>query len=125
MTATVDVIVLGTGSAAQTVTYACRSAGWRQSLHIATHYGDISSWYSTIRVALPHSDYKVLVEEGTDRILGAHLFGYHAEEVINLFALAIRAGMMDGFLAHHSTRFSFSAASLLLARCASHGKTQV
>jgi glutathione reductase (NADPH) len=28
MTTTVDVIVLGTGSAAQTVAYACRSAGW-------------------------------------------------------------------------------------------------
>src|SRR5216683_1751588 len=64
-----------------------------QSLHFATHSGDTSSWYSTLRVALPHSGYKVLVEEGTDRILGAHLFGYHAEEVINLFALAIRAGL--------------------------------
>ncbi len=29
MTTTVDVIVLGTGSAAQTVAYTCRSAGWR------------------------------------------------------------------------------------------------
>ncbi len=64
-----------------------------QSLHFATHYGDTSSWYSSRRVALPHSGYKVLIEEGTDRILGAHLFGYHAEEVINLFALAIRAGL--------------------------------
>ena len=64
-----------------------------QNLHFATHYGDTSSWYSSRRVALPHSGYKVLVEEGTDRILGAHLFGYHAEEVINLFALAIRAGL--------------------------------
>ena len=34
-----------------------------------------------------------LVEEGTDRLLGAHLLGIHAEEVINLFALAIRAGI--------------------------------
>jgi len=64
-----------------------------QNLHFATHYGDTSSWYSSQRVALPLSGYKVLVEEGTDRILGAHLFGQHAEEVINLFALAIRAGL--------------------------------
>ncbi len=28
MTTTVDVIVLGTGSAAQNVAYTCRSAGW-------------------------------------------------------------------------------------------------
>src|SRR5262249_24208914 len=34
--------------------------------------------------------YKTLVEEDTGRILGAHLVGPHAEEVINLFGLAIR-----------------------------------
>ena len=34
-----------------------------------------------------------LVEDGTDRILGAHLLGIHAEEVVNLFALAIRTGL--------------------------------
>jgi len=44
-------------------------------------------------VALPHTGFKTLVEEGTDRILGAHLLGPHAEEVINLFALAIRMGL--------------------------------
>ena len=33
------------------------------------------------------------MEEDTDLILGAHLFGPHAEEVINLFAVAIRTGL--------------------------------
>ena len=32
-------------------------------------------------------------EEGTERILRAHLLGLHAEETINLFALVIRAGL--------------------------------
>jgi glutathione reductase (NADPH) len=32
-------------------------------------------------------------EEGTERILGAHLLGLHAEETINLFALVMRAGL--------------------------------
>lgn len=32
----------------------------------------------------------MLVEEGTERILGAHLLGPAAEETINLFTLAIR-----------------------------------
>ena len=32
----------------------------------------------------------MLIEEGTDRILGAHVLGPHAEEVINVLALAIR-----------------------------------
>jgi glutathione reductase (NADPH) len=35
----------------------------------------------------------VLVEEGTDRVLGAHLVGPHADEVINVFGLAIRKQM--------------------------------
>jgi hypothetical protein len=33
------------------------------------------------------------VEEGTDRILGAHILGSGAAEVINLFAVAIRSGV--------------------------------
>jgi glutathione reductase (NADPH) len=37
--------------------------------------------------------FKVLVDEGTDRILGAHLLGPHVDEVINIFALAIRRGL--------------------------------
>ena len=62
-------------------------------LHFTTHHEDTSSWYSSRRVALSHTGFKTLVEEGTDRVLGAHLLGPHAEEVINLFALAIRAGL--------------------------------
>lgn len=40
-----------------------------------------------------YSGYKVLVEEGSNRIVGAHLLGPHVEETINLFALAIRFGL--------------------------------
>jgi glutathione reductase (NADPH) len=52
-----------------------------------------STWYSSRRVAETYSGYKVLIEERTDRILGAHILGSEADEVINLFALAIRSGM--------------------------------
>lgn len=38
----------------------------------------------------------MLIEENTDRILGAHVLGHHAEEVINIFALAIRLGLKAG-----------------------------
>ncbi|GAC1392057.1 MAG: NAD(P)/FAD-dependent oxidoreductase [Ktedonobacteraceae bacterium] len=61
-----------------------------QGLHFTTHHEDTSGWYSSRRVALPHTRFKTLVEEGTGRLLGAHLLGVHAEEVINFFALAIR-----------------------------------
>lgn len=52
-----------------------------------------SGWYSSRRVAEACSGFKVLVEEESDTILGAHLLGPHAEETINLFALAIRSGL--------------------------------
>jgi glutathione reductase (NADPH) len=59
-----------------------------------------STWYSSRRVGETYSGHKVLVEEGTDRILGAHILGSEAGEVINLFALAIRSGMRATDLKH-------------------------
>ncbi len=64
-----------------------------QGLRFTTHHEDTSGWYSSRRVALRHTAFKTLVEEGTERILGAHLLGLHTEEIINLFALAIRTGL--------------------------------
>jgi glutathione reductase (NADPH) len=68
-------------------------AAHARGLRFRTHHEDTSGWYSSRRVALPHTGFKVLVDEDTERLLGAHLLGLHAEEVINLFALAIRAGL--------------------------------
>ena len=62
-------------------------------LRFTTRHEDTSAWYSSRRVGERHSAFKVLVEEGTERILGAHLLGANADETINLFALAIRAGV--------------------------------
>ena len=59
-----------------------------------------SDWYSSRRIAEKYSGFKVLVEEGTGRILGAHLLGSEAEEVINLFGVAIRSGMRSDDLKH-------------------------
>jgi glutathione reductase (NADPH) len=64
-----------------------------QGLSFTTHQEDTSGWYSSRRVALAHTGFKTLVEDGTDRILGAHLLGIDAEEIVNIFALAIRAGL--------------------------------
>src|SRR5258707_6383755 len=50
----------------------------------------VPDWYTAGRVAETVYGYKTLVEEDTGRILGAHLVGPHADEVINVFALAIR-----------------------------------
>jgi glutathione reductase (NADPH) len=71
---------------------AARSAG----LAFRTNRQDTSGWFHTRRVGETTSGAKVLIEEGTDRILGAHLLGPHAEEVINLFAMAIRLRIPAG-----------------------------
>lgn len=65
----------------------------KQGLKFTTKHEDTSGWYSSRRIGLKYSAYKTLVEEKSGRILGAHLLGAHAEEVINIFALAIRTGL--------------------------------
>lgn len=57
-----------------------------------------SGWFSARQQAETVSGYKVLVEDGSERILGAHLLGPHADEVINIFTLAIRHGLTAGQL---------------------------
>lgn len=64
-----------------------------QLLRFRTKHGDSSSWASSRRVGESCSGFKVLVEEDSDRILGAHVLGPHAEEVINIFSMAIRLGL--------------------------------
>jgi len=64
-----------------------------RGLRFTIHQDDTTGWYSSRRVALERTGYKTLVEDGTGRVLGAHLFGLHADEVVNLFGLAIRRGL--------------------------------
>jgi glutathione reductase (NADPH) len=71
-----------------------------------------STWYSSRRVAETHSGYKVLVEHGMDRILGAHVLGSEAGEVINLFALAVRSGMRATDLKHMLFAYPTSGSNL-------------
>jgi glutathione reductase (NADPH) len=52
-----------------------------------------SGWYTARRLAQPIYGYKTVVEEKTGRILGAHLVGPQVDEVINIFAVAIRHGL--------------------------------
>jgi glutathione reductase (NADPH) len=66
-----------------------RAAG----ISFVAHHDDTSTWFSSRRVGETHSEFKVLVEPSSGRILGAHLLGPQADETINLFTLAMRAGM--------------------------------
>ncbi len=63
-----------------------------QGVRFSVKHEDTSDWYSSRRVGNKYSSYKVLIDEENNRILGAHVFGPHADDVINLFALAMRVG---------------------------------
>lgn len=64
-----------------------------KGLDFDTHFEKTESWYSSLRVGARYSAYKVLIEKGTGKVLGAHLIGPGAEEQINLFGMAMAAGL--------------------------------
>ena len=56
-------------------------------------YENTALWASSRRVGETCSGFKMLIERDSNRILGAHILGPHAEEVINIFSMAIRLGL--------------------------------
>jgi glutathione reductase (NADPH) len=64
-----------------------------QGLSFSVNTQDTSSWYTSRRLGLKHTGFKVLVDKDTRRLLGAHLLGPNTDEVINIFALAMRLGI--------------------------------
>jgi glutathione reductase (NADPH) len=66
------------------------SAARAQAPKLLVNSAKVPGWYTAQRVRESVYGYKTLVEEDSGRILGAHLVGPHADEVINLFAFAIR-----------------------------------
>lgn len=77
----------------------------RQGFNFRMQHRRASDWFTARQAAEPVYGFKVLVEEGTERILGAHLVGPNADEVINLFALAIRNNLTTDAL--KSTIFAY------------------
>ena len=65
----------------------------RKYPNIVVTHEDTSRWYSSRRIGEEWSGFKVLIDRSTDQIVGAHLLGPHADETINVFALAMKAGV--------------------------------
>lgn len=57
--------------------------------------GSMSTWPPSLRIGQEHAFYKVILEQESGRILGAHLFGHNAGEAINIFAMAIKFGLTN------------------------------
>lgn len=64
-----------------------------QGYNFTSKCTDMSGWYAVRRVGETLAAARVLVEDGSGRILGAHLFSPDSGELINLFALAMRSGL--------------------------------
>jgi len=64
-----------------------------QGLDFDVKFQKTERWYSSMRVGEQYSGCKVLVEKGSGKILGAHVIGSGAEEQINLFTMAMGAGL--------------------------------
>jgi glutathione reductase (NADPH) len=60
---------------------------------ISITFNDMSSWFTQKRLGHTHAAAKVLTESASGRVVGAHLLGPVADEVINVFALAVRHGL--------------------------------
>ena len=69
------------------------AAAREASRSLRVHCQRASDWYTARRLAEPVYGFKLLIDEASRRILGAHLVGPAAEETINLFALAMRENL--------------------------------
>ena len=64
-----------------------------KGLRVKINYQDTSRWASYRRLGESCAAFKVLIDEDTNKILGAHILGPHADEIINIFSIAIRLGL--------------------------------
>ena len=61
-----------------------------RGLEVRVTTNDMTGWFSAKTYAETAAWAKTIVEERSDRIVGAHLVGHRGEELIHLFALAMR-----------------------------------
>ena len=84
----------------------------RVGLDIDVVTSDMSSWFSARFYAETVAWSKILVEKGSRRIVGAHIVGHHGEELIHLFALAMRHGISADQLGDEMYAFPTFAADI-------------
>ena len=65
----------------------------KENLDITVNYRSVPHWYAAKHLGERTYAFKVIIDKNTDLILGAHIIGPNAEETINVFAVAMQAGM--------------------------------
>ena len=64
-----------------------------QNLNFKSNYKLVADWFNAKRLNEEYYAFKTLIDNDTDKMLGVHLIGPEAEETINLFAMAMNAGL--------------------------------
>lgn len=81
-----------------------------QGLRYEAEVNDMSDWFSSRTYAEDAAWSKTLVDPESGRILGAHLLGHRGEDLIHLFALAMKHGLTASDLREQLYAFpTFSA----------------
>lgn len=62
----------------------------KKRLNFRVNQGTTTGWPSSKRIGEKYSGYKVLIDEDSQEIFGAHIARHNASEVINTFALAMK-----------------------------------
>ncbi|MDT8321578.1 MAG: NAD(P)/FAD-dependent oxidoreductase [Xanthomonadales bacterium] len=83
-----------------------------RGLRFKVKHERVPSWFTARRVNESCYAYKILVEEGSRRILGAHLIGPEASEVINLFGFAMRSGLTADALRYATFAYPTAASDI-------------
>ncbi|MBI1351253.1 MAG: NAD(P)-binding protein [Actinomycetales bacterium] len=65
----------------------------KEGIDLAVRYSDTSGWYSNYRIGATTAAAKILIDQSTDQVVGAHLLGHEYGELINTLGLAIKVGL--------------------------------
>ena len=77
------------------------AAASQKGLAIRVHTSDMHDWFSARTYAETVAWSKIIVDEVTDRILGAHFVGHAGQELVNIFGLAMRFGITASQIKDH------------------------
>jgi pyruvate/2-oxoglutarate dehydrogenase complex dihydrolipoamide dehydrogenase (E3) component len=117
MTKRFDLVVIGTGTAASAAASRCRAAGCTVAVIDSRSFGGTCELRGcdpkkVLVGAAEAMDWTRRLEEHTGHVLGAHVLGPHAEEVINLFAMAMRSRMTAADIKHMIFAYPTSASDI-------------
>ncbi len=72
------------------------AAALEEGLNFRSAVNDMTGWFSGKTYSETVAWAKILIDQNTDQIIGAHMVGHNSEELIHLFAMAMRYGISVG-----------------------------